>query len=60
MLLKIPRDVINISINNEFLVSYLNHSVFFYVFLVSGLILLLIFLCTAIGSPGGSRSRCGC
>lgn len=44
MLLKIPRDVINISINNEFLVSYLNHSVFFYVFLVSGLILLLIFV----------------
>ncbi|ASA23247.1 sensor histidine kinase [Paenibacillus donghaensis] len=44
LLLKIPRDVIKISINNEMLVSYLNHSVFFYVFLVSGLVLILIFV----------------
>ncbi|MBW4081339.1 cell wall metabolism sensor histidine kinase WalK [Paenibacillus sp. S150] len=44
LLLKIPRSVIKVSINNEMLVSYLNHSVFFYVFLVSGLILMLIFV----------------
>ncbi|NQX44268.1 HAMP domain-containing histidine kinase [Paenibacillus tritici] len=44
LLLKIPRDVIKVSINNELLVAYLNHSVFFYVFLVSGLVLLLIFV----------------
>jgi signal transduction histidine kinase len=44
LLLKIPRNVIKVSINNEMLVSYLNHSVFFYVFVVSGLILMLIFV----------------
>ncbi|WNS45296.1 HAMP domain-containing sensor histidine kinase [Paenibacillus sp. MMS20-IR301] len=44
LLLKIPRHIIKVSINNELLVSYLNHSVFFYVFVVSGLILLLIFV----------------
>ncbi|WP_379151207.1 ATP-binding protein [Paenibacillus sp. sgz5001063] len=44
LLLKIPRHVIKVSINNELLVSYLNHSVFFYVFMVSALILMLIFV----------------
>ncbi|OKP99318.1 HAMP domain-containing sensor histidine kinase [Paenibacillus sp. P46E] len=44
LLLKIPRSVIKVSINNVVLVSYLNHSVFFYVFMVSGLILMLIFV----------------
>lgn len=44
LLLKIPRDVIKVSINNGVLVSYLNHSVFFYVFVFSGLILILIFV----------------
>ncbi|MEC0167948.1 HAMP domain-containing sensor histidine kinase [Paenibacillus graminis] len=44
LLLKIPRDVVKVSIDNAMLVSYLNHSVFFYVFLVSGLILMLIFV----------------
>ncbi|WP_340023474.1 HAMP domain-containing sensor histidine kinase [Paenibacillus sp. FSL K6-1096] len=44
LLLKLPRDVVKVSINNELLMSYLNHSVFFYVFVVSGLILLLIFV----------------
>lgn len=44
LLLKIPRNVIKVSINNEMLVSYLNHSVFFYVFVVSALILMLIFV----------------
>lgn len=44
LLLKIPRDVVSVSINNEMLLAYLNHSVFFYVFVVSGLILMLIFV----------------
>lgn len=44
LLLKIPRDVIKVSINNEPLVAYLNHSVFFYVFGASGLVLMLIFV----------------
>ncbi|KWX81363.1 histidine kinase [Paenibacillus riograndensis] len=41
---KIRRDVIIVSIDNELLVSYLHHYFFFYVFLVSGRILLLIFV----------------
>lgn len=42
LLLKIPREAVEVSINNEFLISYLNHSVSFYVFLGTMLILLFI------------------
>ncbi|GGF80636.1 hypothetical protein GCM10010912_27220 [Paenibacillus albidus] len=44
LLLKIPREAIEISINSGPLVSYLNHPLSFYVFLAVGLVLLLIFV----------------
>lgn len=42
LLLIIPRSSVEISINNDLLITYLNHSVSFYVFLGVGLIFLLI------------------
>ncbi|MDH6369220.1 two-component sensor histidine kinase [Paenibacillus sp. VTT E-133280] len=42
LLLKIPREVIDISINSDPLVEYFNHSLSYYVFLGVGMVLLLI------------------